>query len=101
LRWLSLPEEYGLKFEYLLANKKKTVELVAHASTRINIDNLKIPDYKDDSSLILLRSQSRKIRNINNIKWITSKLCLDLQRKGKIQGIKIEGVIPRSLINTA
>jgi hypothetical protein len=60
LRWLLLHEEYGVTFEYLTGKKQKNV--VADASSHLDVDSLKIQE--EESLTILSGSENNSISNI-------------------------------------
>jgi hypothetical protein len=57
---LLLIEEYGVTFEYLPG--KKNVQTVADASSRLDIDSLKIQE--EEVSILLSGSETNSISNI-------------------------------------
>jgi hypothetical protein len=62
LCWLLLLEEYGVTFEYLPG--KKNMDTVADDLSRLDIDNLKIQDNKEEALTLLSGSENNSISNI-------------------------------------
>jgi hypothetical protein len=60
--WFLLLEEYGVTFEYFLGKKKKNVDTVVDALSRLDIDSLKI--LEEEVFILLLEPENSRIRNI-------------------------------------
>jgi hypothetical protein len=100
--WLVLLEEYGVTFEYLPGNKQKNVISIADALSRLDIDSLKIQEYKEEVLTLLSGSENNSIRNIKLTIIMNTALNFKEQTKDITQGtrIKIKELSPTSLINT-
>jgi hypothetical protein len=84
--WLLLLEEYGVTFEYF--SGKKNVVIVADALSRLEIDNLKIQDDKEEVLTLLSGSENNSISQIKLTIPMQTALIFKEQAKVKEQGLR-------------
>jgi hypothetical protein len=80
--WHLLLEEYGVTFEYLPG--KKIVADDLDASSRLDIDSLKIQEGKEEALTLLSGSENKSISNIKST--ITMHTALIFKEQAKFKG---------------
>jgi hypothetical protein len=88
--WLLLLEEFGVTFEYLPG--KKNVTYLADALSRLDIDNLKIQDSKEEVLTLLSGSENNSISNIKLAIPMHTVLVFKEQAKVKEPGLREKGL---------
>jgi hypothetical protein len=79
--WHLLLEEYGVTFEYLPG--KKIVADDLDASSRLDIDSLKIQEGKEEALTLLSGSENKSISNIKSTITMHTALIFKEQAKFK------------------